>query len=97
MKTLPNTPTNQKTPETKSTWLSSMKLEANTKVSKAEACETAKEDFTTKTEATMKATGRTTKWTVSANYTMKAVKWLTKGCGLRTNSTVSAKSTTIIL
>lgn len=52
---------------------------------------------TTKMEDTMRATGRTTKWTVLANCTTRVVKWPTKACGLKISSTDQERSTTIIL
>lgn len=55
------------------------------------------EDFTIKMEDTMKANGKTIRWMVMVNFTMKVANLPTRANGLKINSMALARSTMIIL
>ncbi len=58
------------------------------------AKETGTESSSTRTEVTTKASGKTTKWTVGANFFTKEENWHMKATGVKMSSTDSEKYTT---
>jgi hypothetical protein len=65
------------------------------KASRVTTCEMDAASFTTKTEGTMKARGRITRWTGMVSSTMRVVSLPMKVTGYRTNLMVWARSITI--
>jgi hypothetical protein len=74
-----------------------MRLVADTKDSRVEGCVMVEEDFTIKMEDTMKDNGKTIRWMVMVNFTMKVANLPTRANGLKINSMALARSTMIIL
>ena len=85
--------TSPSTSQTMSMSFKSMRLAPGTKATNSMAKETEMESSSTKTEATTKASGKTTKWTVGENFFTKEVNSHMKATGAKMSSTVSEKFT----
>ena len=96
MKKLLSTPTTQRR-LTVNILLKNMRLEVVMRAIKVEECETDRENSTIKMEDIMKAAGKTTRWMVMANFTMKEENWLMKDNGLKISSMAEEKFITMHL